>query len=156
PGRKANLRMALTDQTGKKPVRGAISLAAVDEAVFAVLAQRPGMEQTFYNLEEELLKPVYAIYPWMPGDEQATRREQHLVAATAVSTPAVGTGPAAPGLIKEDRVRPWMSEKQAPEPMGRHTLFVSSFPEKKEKSEQTRARGLNNVRKGWIGLALGT
>jgi hypothetical protein len=156
PGRTANLHMALTDQTGKKPVRGAISLAAVDEAVFAVLAQRPGMEQTFYNLEEELLKPVYAIYPWMPGDEQATRRDQALFAATAVSTSGVGPGPAAPGMIKEDRIRPGMREQTQPEPMGRHTLFASSFPEKKEKSDQTRTNGLNRVRLGWIGLALGT
>jgi hypothetical protein len=49
-----------------------------------------------------------------------------------------------------------MGEERQPEPMGRHTLFVSSFPEKKEQSEQARTTGLNTVRKGWIGLAMGT
>lgn len=66
PGRPAKLTFALTDGQGK-PAPGALSLAAVDEAVFAVLDQAPGMEKTFYLLEQELLKPVYTIYPWSPG-----------------------------------------------------------------------------------------
>ena len=45
---------------------GALSLAAVDEAVFSVLGHPPGREKTFFMLEQELLKPVYAIYPWSP------------------------------------------------------------------------------------------
>ena len=36
------------------------------------------MEQTFYTLEQELLKPVYAIYPWSPmaGPASAPVAEQ--------------------------------------------------------------------------------
>jgi hypothetical protein len=45
--------------------RPAISLAAVDEAVFAVLASG-GMEEVFFLLEQELLEPIYAIYNWDP------------------------------------------------------------------------------------------
>jgi len=63
PGRSAKLKLTLTDGKGK-PVTGAISLAAVDEAVFSVLEQRPGMESVFFTLEKELLEPVYAIYNW--------------------------------------------------------------------------------------------
>jgi hypothetical protein len=136
PGRSANLKLALTDDNGR-PVPGAVSLAAVDEAVFAVMAQRPGMEQTFYTLEEELLKPVYAIYPWMPGDEQASRRDRGLFATTAKSVQGGAVG---------DNVMA---------PAGRHTLAVSSFPEKVQKLEQLRLQRLNLVRRGWIGLVLG-
>src|SRR5262249_54121781 len=59
PGGNAKLRLSLTDDKGQG-VPGALSLAAVDEAVFSVLDQMPGMERTFYLLEQELLKPVYA------------------------------------------------------------------------------------------------
>lgn len=65
PGGTAKLSFTLTDDAGK-PTPGALSLAAVDEAVFHVLKQRPGLEATFFNLDQELLKPVYAIYPWSP------------------------------------------------------------------------------------------
>ncbi len=65
PGEKAKLTLSLRDERGKA-APGAISLAAVDEAVFSVLSQAPGMERAFFNLEQDLLKPVYAIYPWSP------------------------------------------------------------------------------------------
>lgn len=65
PGGTAKLSFTLTDDAGK-PTPGALSLAAVDEAVFHVLKQRPGLEGTFFNLDQELLEPVYAIYPWSP------------------------------------------------------------------------------------------
>ncbi len=66
PGTTANLRLRLRQSDGQ-PVRGAISLAAVDEAVFAVLPGRPGTEQAFFTLEQELLQPIYAIYDWHPA-----------------------------------------------------------------------------------------
>lgn len=75
PGQTAKLKFALTDDTGK-PTPGALSLAAVDEAVFHVLKQRPGLEGTFFNLNEDLLKPVYAIYPWSPFAGNPADREQ--------------------------------------------------------------------------------
>jgi hypothetical protein len=65
PGQSAKLNLTLTDADGK-PMPGAISLSAVDEAVYHVLRQRPGMERTFFQLEQQLLEPVYAIYPWNP------------------------------------------------------------------------------------------
>jgi len=77
PGVSAKLNLKLTDEDGQ-PVAGAISLAAVDEAVFSVLGQRPGLEETFFLLEEELLEPVYAIYNWDPfphGDDSSAMPE---------------------------------------------------------------------------------
>ncbi len=66
PGESAKLNLTITDAKGK-PVPGAISLSAVDEAVYHVLKQRPGLEQAFFALEQELLEPVYAIYGgWAP------------------------------------------------------------------------------------------
>src|SRR5262249_20796052 len=65
PGGQAKLLVALTDGEGK-PVPGALSLTAVDEAVFHVLDAMPGMEKTFYLVEQELLKPIYTLYPWSP------------------------------------------------------------------------------------------
>src|SRR5262249_54146997 len=67
PGEKAKLTMSISDNRGK-PTPGAISLAAVDEAVFAVLEQMPGLERTFFLLEQDRLKPVYAIYNLTPDE----------------------------------------------------------------------------------------
>lgn len=71
PGDEAKLDFTLTDSSGK-PTPGAISLAAVDEAVFSVLDAAPGMEKTFFTLEQELLKPVYEIYGWSPDQNADT------------------------------------------------------------------------------------
>jgi hypothetical protein len=143
PGKEATLRLSLTDAKGK-PTPGAISLAAVDEAVFSVLAQRPGMEQTFYNLEEDLLKPVYAIYPWMPGaPDDAAQRDRALFASTSrvIEAPMAAQkfagGPA-----------------QSVQPGGPHSLAASSLPDKRQRLEQLRQRRLETVRMGWVFLVL--
>lgn len=79
PGENAKLKIRLTDQDGK-PAPGAVSLAAVDEAVFAVLGGAQGMEQTFFLLEQELLEPVYAIYDsWSPGGGRGIPEDDRLV-----------------------------------------------------------------------------
>lgn len=138
PGKQATLHLRLTDGKGK-PVPGAVSLAGVDERIFHVLAQRPGMEQTFYHLEQELLRPVYAIYPWMPGDApDAGRRDQVLFAAAARrQPPAPSTGPARQ-----------MAAGEA------HTLAARSLPEQEQAVRQLRQKRLGQVRTGWATLAL--
>lgn len=91
PGRSAKLNLRLTDDRGQA-VCGAVSLAAVDEAVFSVLDQAPGMEDTFFNLEQQLLQPIYAIYPWAPdwmAKDKSTERvefEKALFSRTAKET----------------------------------------------------------------------
>jgi hypothetical protein len=142
PGREATIRMRLTDEKGK-PTPGAISLAAVDEAVFAVLAQRPGMEQAFYNLEQELLKPVYAIYPWQPEDDvQVAQRDRALFAATARGIDAQPPGNVGPARTPQIPTA------------GPHTLGVRSLPIKEQRTEALRATGLRWVGAGWAGVAL--
>jgi uncharacterized protein YfaS (alpha-2-macroglobulin family) len=143
PGREAKLHLSLTDMNGN-PTPGAISLAAVDEAVFAVMAQRPGMEQTFYNLEQDLLKPVYAIYPWMPGVEGgAIERDRALF-----STTARAVGDPAPDRGQGEQI----SSLQA---VGPHSLSANSLPEKRQSIQRLRNSRLDAIRMGWIFLALG-
>lgn len=70
PGEEARITFQVRDGDGR-PAPGALSLAAVDEAVFHVLKQRPGSEGAFFELDRELLEPVYAIYNgWQPGQSR--------------------------------------------------------------------------------------
>ncbi len=68
PGQSAKLSVAVTDAQGK-PVPAAVSLAAVDEAVYSVLGHNAGVASPLSSFEEKLLKPVYAIYDWSPDSE---------------------------------------------------------------------------------------
>jgi hypothetical protein len=130
PGRRAHLDLTLTDSAGK-PCPGAISLAGVDEAVFSVLSQRPGSEETFYTLEPQLLQPVYALYPWSPQRKGADdkRLEQALFAATVRS----GTENTATDL---------------------HSLTATTFPEKTQEVTQARLKAEDRILAGWIVLGL--
>ncbi len=72
PGDRATVQFQLSDQDGR-PAVGAVSLAVVDEAVFSVTSQRPGMEQAFFELDSELLEPGYVLYSSLPNDDLDTR-----------------------------------------------------------------------------------
>src|SRR5262249_2251923 len=87
PGQKAHLSLSLLDKSGR-PVRGALSLAAVDEAVFAVLPQAPGSERQFVGGEPPFPRPDPAAkLPPAERDrfEQAwlARRQQETAAASS-------------------------------------------------------------------------
>ncbi len=103
PGGKACVRFALTDRVGK-PCPGALSLSAVEEAVYSVLPQAPGSEKQFYTVDSKLLGPVYALAAWAPGwkDEQPKEEREHLERAlfSATATRQVGTD------LLEDRSGP--------------------------------------------------
>jgi hypothetical protein len=133
PGGKAKVSLKLTDAQGA-PLPGALSLAAVDEAVFSVLSQRPGMEQTFYLLEKQLLEPVYKIYPWSP-EERDANLEQAVFAST----------------VQEDR-----PEVKAVNPSRAHSLAAESFPVKVREVERIRYQRLDRVHTGWGLLLMGT
>ena len=60
PGETAKVEFGLLDRSGE-PVRGALSISAVDEAVFALAEAHPGLEKVFFALEAELLRPKYQI-----------------------------------------------------------------------------------------------
>jgi hypothetical protein len=147
PGNKATLRLSLTDDKGNG-VPGALSLAAVDEAVYSVLDQMPGMERTFYLLEQELLKPVYAIYPWMPDlntsiqPEDRDQFEQALFARTTrLDLP--------PGVKSMSR------PADMPGRPVQHSLVRESFPSKAESTVATQKHGLQRVDALWGYLAIG-
>ncbi len=65
PGETAPLTLRITDASGRA-APGALSLAIVDEAVSGVLNARPALDGVFGSLEQQLLEPVYAVYPWDP------------------------------------------------------------------------------------------
>jgi hypothetical protein len=151
PGNKATLRLSLTDDKGNG-VPGALSLAAVDEAVYSVLDQMPGMERTFYLLEQELLKPVYAIYPWMPDlntsipQEDRNQFEQALFARTTrVDTPKQAN----PRHILADG-----SSAEKPQTDERHSLAADSFFEKTMRIAQDRVNGVNHAHTLWFLLGI--
>ncbi len=57
PGRDAKITFRVTDASGKGAA-SALSLAAVDEAVFSVQQAAPGFEHVLLGLDAELLKPA--------------------------------------------------------------------------------------------------
>lgn len=169
PGDTARLRFALTDGEGK-PRPGAISLAAVDEAVYAVLQQRPGLEQAFFLAEQELLQPVYTIYPaWspdrlLPVDEEPRRELElavfSLAAYTAENEINIEKGFRGGRPLPGSSTVAQREEPAADAPAPRRvnpvfqpvplTLVANSFPAKAKMIEQRRQSGLDLVAVLWF------
>lgn len=179
PGEQVRLVLHLADETGA-PTPGAISLAAVDEAVFSVLEQAPGMEKTFFALEEELLKPIYAIYPWSPNletsafdPEDRNCLQQALFSRTAQLR--YGRSPVIDELIREGEIvekQLHMIEQVGVDTLMRrgliseeiaqlltcsnspHTLAVRSHVQNVQAASVARERGLRTVRGAWRTVAI--
>ncbi len=98
-----------------------------------MLDRRPGLERTFFTLEQELLKPVYEIEDWSPDEAPAAppaeraRLEQALFARTAAGPPGGS---------------------------GLHSLIVSSYPEKLQQVNSLRNAAISRVGTAWIILIL--
>jgi len=75
PAEKAVLDFVVKGRDGT-PTQAALSLAAVDEAVFALNDMRPGLETIYFLLQEEILKPRYEIHMHMPLDPRDTVDER--------------------------------------------------------------------------------
>src|SRR5262249_31715213 len=136
----------LLDKAGV-PVRGALSLAAVDEAVFSVLEQAPGAEARFFTDEPAFLRETRGID--LPKPERE-RFEQAQLAPTARAGSARGSGrgPArkpAPGVVVS-----------AEPVMLSHSLDASSFISKSQSVARVRDLGLDRVMVFWTlwGLAV--
>lgn len=177
PGERATLRMTLTDANGK-PTPGAIGLSAVDEAVYSVRADRPGLEQSFFLLEQEILKPVYALYPWSPGQAVAepqrgrTLLEQALFARTGI--PAGDRDASMRELVDkylegDERIldvlqRPDWEQLIDPSwfPPGAlallkgerspHSLSATSYPSKRQRTEGTKKMAARLAKGAWMVL----
>ena len=179
PGERATLRMTLTDADGK-PAPGAIGLSVVDEAVYSVRSDRPGMEQSFFLLEQEILKPVYALYAWSPGiaDEKPqgdrTLLEQALFSRTGIPTgdrEALMRELVDKYLEGDERIlevlqRPnweqlidpsWFPEGALAVLKGErspHSLSATSYPSKKQRTEATKRAATRLAKRAWAVLAV--
>jgi uncharacterized protein YfaS (alpha-2-macroglobulin family) len=154
PGKNAKVRFALTDADGK-PTPGALSLAAVDEAVFAVLPQTPGMEQTFYTVERELLEPVYRVYPsWSPAfgvgmaADQSDRFQQAVFASTAQSRVDKRVPPPPPGQ------KQFVVPNQKAPPNWPFSLDLSSFVSTQQQIQARKQAANDWIGMGWIVLSI--
>ena len=65
PAEKALVSFIVTRSDGQ-PAQAALSLAGVDEAVFALSQMRPGLERVYFAIQEEILKPRYEIHAHAP------------------------------------------------------------------------------------------
>ncbi len=98
PAEKAMIEFLVTGKDGN-PVEAALSLAAVDEAVFALSDSRPGLEEMVFLIQEEILKPRAQFVAHPPADftrAPMTEPEPELVEANviALSTVKDEVGPA--------------------------------------------------------------
>ena len=174
PGDRATIQFSLTDPEGI-PVPGALSLQAVDEAVYSVLGQRSNLEQAFFLLEQELLEPVYTIYPgWSPTlfselpIDDRMQWQQALFSATATgfegsealptafaptaTTPdrIPGRGVTQPRAVQEGFEATNGAPRSTP-----FTLAANSFSERAHEVAARRAEGLNAVTVAWWWLGAG-
>ena len=108
------------------------------------------MERTFFTLEQELLKPVFSLYPWTPmpareGEapaEPRARFEQALFAATARN---LTIGEADGAVI---RIKSSYGTTAVPA----HSLEVASYEKRVRKTESDRERRMLWVFCGWLGV----
>ena len=67
PAEEAGITFQVTDGDGNG-VQSAIGLQVVDEAVYALMDFRPGIEKVFYELETEIMTPRYEIHGFEMSD----------------------------------------------------------------------------------------
>jgi type II secretory pathway pseudopilin PulG len=176
PGETAKLSFRVVDRNGR-PAPGALSLAAVDEAVFSVLDQRPGMEQTFFTLEQQLLEPVYAVYPWSPrrdwgvGPDVRDRYQKALFSKTAGQSttdrrallehllPYVDNDPRVFEVLDRPDWRTLVPDWMPPEFVARleltdsdHSLTDSTYPLKRLTIDARKERSLGGMKDLWFGF----
>ncbi len=177
PGGKAKLTFTLANGDGQ-PTPGAISLAAVDEAVFGVLDQLPGLEGRFFMLEQELLEPIYAIYPWSPNLTTSKPTVDRIALENALFTVASnartrgmsgGRGERIQALLDSGYVTPrtlrvledpnlvkLMESVDGSDELAallhetnQHTLQAISFPAKAREVTRTRHSALRKMKTTW-------
>ena len=99
PGETAKLDFTVTDSAGQ-PAPAALGIAAVDESVFALAENRPGLLQQFLDAEADLLKPRYQIKSFDSPAELIETRNQVLAQAYFASFVSERTGPTLDEMVK--------------------------------------------------------
>jgi hypothetical protein len=157
PGDTARLRFTVTDRRSK-PVPGALSLAAVDEAVFQVQSRSPGTEEEFYTLDEDLLGPVQELFPWSPAlHRQLSRRdrvrfEKALFARTAESQQTRQNLDSS--LEEEDDERPDRERTSHPTTGVPYSLEAASYEAKEQKIEETKEIAQEWIQGVWVAFGV--
>jgi hypothetical protein len=125
PGGDAKIDFTLTGDDGR-PAVGALSLSAVDEAVFSVLPQKLGLEKRFFLSDASVVKDVYSLAPqWTPGVQDDPRRDEALFAAASTSSETSSRSP--------------------------HSLSGDDHAAKAAAMDQLRRERLGVIRVGWAG-----
>jgi A-macroglobulin complement component/alpha-2-macroglobulin family protein/MG2 domain-containing protein/macroglobulin-like protein/A-macroglobulin receptor len=177
PGQKAAIDLELVDSAGR-PTPGAISLSAVDEAVYSVLSQPVANEQSVFTLDEELLKPVLARHEWSPApaDGRSADRnqfEQAVFARSSAPSPndmeslldrLANAGevdrsafdildrPDWQDFLPSYAASPRVLELLRNDPV--HTLQTATYPEKLRQTQRSRNDGLQFVAELWVGFVV--
>jgi A-macroglobulin TED domain/Alpha-2-macroglobulin family/MG2 domain/Macroglobulin domain MG3/Bacterial Alpha-2-macroglobulin MG10 domain len=146
PGHKARLNVALLDKAGQ-PVRGALSLAAVDEAVFSVLQQAPGSERRFFGQEPDYPRPDLAAK--LPPAERNRLEQAWLVRQDQEAAHANSNRWGRKRAIDDD-------SDEATAIRSVHSLNASTFTMKSQQVMQERHSAMRRVISGWVvwGVAL--
>ena len=103
PGEIARIDFTVTDADGR-PAPGALGISAVDESVFALHENRPGLLKQFLDAEGELLKPRYQIKFFDSPSRLLETDNQSLAAAYFALLEAPRTGPNLDDLVKSGYV----------------------------------------------------
>jgi alpha-2-macroglobulin-like protein len=164
PGGRAKIQFQLRDEAGQ-PKPGALSLHAVDEAVYAVLGQRTNLEQAFFMLEQESLKPIFSRFPsWspalrkeVPADQQAIWQEAVFsLTATYEShwsrslVDFLSTGQAKFEANRTTEANEIKSTSQNP-----YNLYGDGYWKKQHESERVRSAAMTRLLMAWCALAVG-
>lgn len=158
PGGRAVVTFRLSGPDGA-PVPGAISVAAVDEAVYSVLGPQLGLERAFFELEQRLLQPVATPYSWSPFDEGADDRELRARMLLAGASSASAGDDAIPDAFTAG-ARPGFSASADALADGETPVFSlagATFPVERaavDFRKQRGARWVARLWRGWGGLAI--
>jgi uncharacterized protein YfaS (alpha-2-macroglobulin family) len=175
PGQRAAIDLQLVDGSGR-PTPGAISLTAVDEAVFSVLNQTSGNEQSIFTMDDALLKPVLARHAWSPSADRSAERNQFEQAIFAQSA-APSTNDretildrlrqtrdfdqSAIRILDQPNWEQYLSDNYVPSKVmailrndGIHSLYSTSYPDKADAVERTRNNGLGLLAGLWVVFAI--
>lgn len=98
PGEMARLDFSVTDSEGK-PTPAALGIAAVDESVFALAENRPGLLKQLLDVEGDLLKPRYQIKSFGSPCDLLDSGNQDMATAYFASLEQKQTGPTVEDLV---------------------------------------------------------
>lgn len=155
PGKEAKLKFTLTDADGKPRV-GAISLAGVDEAVYALLPLKPGSERTFFTVEPKVLEAVTSRYHWSPVGAALQTPERASLDRAVFSSTARTVGPArqqperGAGEIEVVEIEPMLTKPTGPSNIGMLSLEADSFRDKVAALAVLKASAMRWLYRAWM------